>query len=98
MARAVWNGAVLAESNDIRIVEGNAYFPPESVNHEYFRRSESRTRCPWKGVAGYWDVVVGDAVNRDAAWHYPEVRDAAKPFENYVAFWRGVKIEGLGGP
>ena len=93
MARAIWNDAVLAESDAVRVVEGNLYFPPDAVDRQYFRESETHTRCPWKGVASYYDVVVGDAVNRDAAWYYPETSEAAKNFEGYVAFWRGVTVE-----
>ena len=93
MARAVWNGAVLAESDEGKIVEGNLYFPPQSIDRQYLRESDTHTRCPWKGVASYYDVVVGDATNPDAAWYYPESSDAAKHFQEYVAFWRGVSIE-----
>jgi uncharacterized protein (DUF427 family) len=91
--RATWNGAVLAESDDTVVVEGNHYFPPESVNREYFRESETHTVCPWKGTASYYDVVVGGEVNRDAAWYYPQPKDAAREIKDRVAFWRGVKVE-----
>jgi len=70
--KATWNGAVLAESDDTVVVEGNQYFPPESVNREYFRASETHTVCPWKGTASYYDVVVNGEVNGDAAWYYPD--------------------------
>ena len=95
MPRAVWNGAVLAEAEPevVEIVEGNVYFPPTAVNQEYFRESETHTVCPWKGTASYYDVVVNDDVNRDAAWYYPTTKEAAKHVEGYVAFWRGVKVE-----
>lgn len=92
MAKAVWNDAVLAESDACEIVEGNHYFPPDSVAREYLRPSETHTTCPWKGVANYHDVVVKGEVNRDAAWFYPETSDAAKNIRGYVAFWRGVKV------
>ena len=91
--RATWKGAVLAESNDTVVVEGNHYFPAESVNREYFRESATHTTCPWKGLASYYDVVVGGEVNKDAAWYYPEPKDAAKEIKDRVAFWRGVKVE-----
>ncbi len=91
--KATWNGAVLAETDDTVVVEGNQYFPVDSINREYFRESETHTVCPWKGTASYYDVVVGGEVNRDAAWYYPEPKDAAKGIKGRVAFWRGVKVE-----
>ena len=91
--RATWKGAVLAESEETVVVEGNHYFPADSVRREHFRESETHTVCPWKGTASYYDVVVGDDVNRDAAWFYPEPKDAAKEIRDRVAFWRGVKVE-----
>jgi uncharacterized protein (DUF427 family) len=90
--KATWKGVVLAESDDTVVVEGNQYFPPESVNREYFRESETRTVCPWKGTASYYDVVVNGEVNRDAAWYYPQPKDAARQIKDHVAFWRGVKV------
>lgn len=93
MARAVWNGAVLAESSDTVVVEGNHYFPMESVNREYFMDSDSTSRCPWKGTANYFDVEVGGEVNRGAAWTYHEPKPAATDIKDRVAFWRGVKVE-----
>jgi uncharacterized protein (DUF427 family) len=94
MPRAVWNGAVIAESDATVVVEGNHYFPIESVNRSHLRDSATHTVCPWKGTASYYDVVVGDEVNADAAWYYPEPKDAAKQISGRVAFWRGVKVEG----
>ena len=91
--KATWKGAVLAESNDTVVVEGNQYFPPDSINREYFRESETHTVCPWKGTASYYDVVVGGDVNRDAAWYYPQPKDAARQIKDRVAFWRGVRVE-----
>jgi uncharacterized protein (DUF427 family) len=91
--KATWKGAVLAESDETVVVEGNHYFPAESINREHFRESETHTTCPWKGEASYYDVVVGDEVNRDAAWYYPRTKDAAREIEGRVAFWRGVKVE-----
>jgi len=90
--RATWKDAVLAESDDTIVVEGNHYFPPEALVREHFRPSETHTTCGWKGVASYYDVVVGDAVNRDAAWYYPETKTAADSIRGRVAFWRGVKV------
>ena len=91
--KATWKGAVLAESDETVVVEGNHYFPKESINSENFRESATHTTCPWKGVASYFDVVVDGEVNRDAAWYYPEPKDAAKEITGRVAFWRGVKVE-----
>ncbi len=93
MAKADWNGAVLAESDDTIVVEGNHYFPPEAIKHEYFRSSQDHTVCFWKGVASYYDVEVDGDVNRGAAWYYPEPSEAAGSIKDYIAFWRGVKVE-----
>ncbi|MBV8858375.1 MAG: DUF427 domain-containing protein [Acidobacteria bacterium] len=91
--RATWNGAVLAESEDTVVVEGNHYFPADSIKREHFRESATHTTCPWKGVASYYDVAVGGEVNADAAWYYPEPKEAAKEIKGRVAFWRGVRVE-----
>jgi len=91
--KATWKGAVLAESDDTVVVEGNHYFPPDSISREHFRESETHTVCPWKGTASYYDVVVGGDVNRDAAWYYPQPKDAAREIKDRVAFWRGVRVE-----
>ncbi len=95
MARATWNGALLAEATpeSVQIVENNVYFPPDAVRSEHLRPSATHTVCGWKGTASYYDVVVDGAVNRDAAWFYPETLDEAKHVEGYVAFWRGVTVE-----
>lgn len=93
MARATWNGIVLAESDRFEVVEGNVYFPPEAIRKEHFRASATHTICGWKGVASYYDVVAGEGVNRDAAWYYPEPKEAAKNITGYVAFWKGVVVE-----
>lgn len=93
MARAMWNGVVIAESDATIVVEGNHYFPPDSVKREFLRDSATHTVCGWKGVASYYDVVVNDSVNRDAAWYYPEPKEAARRIAGYIAFWRGVKVE-----
>jgi uncharacterized protein (DUF427 family) len=91
--KATWNGAVIAQSDDTVIVERNHYFPADSVNRTHLRESATRTVCPWKGTASYHDVVVGDAVNADAAWYYPATTDAAKNIEGRIAFWKGVSVE-----
>ncbi|WP_460201176.1 DUF427 domain-containing protein [Scytonema sp. NUACC21] len=93
MPKAIWNGAVLAESDNTVVVEGNHYFPPDSINKQYFRDSETHTTCPWKGVASYYSIKVDDQINKDAAWYYPNAKEKAKNIEGYVAFWRGVKVE-----
>ncbi len=93
MARALWNGAVIAESDATVQVEGNQYFPPDAVHREYLRDSATHTVCGWKGTASYCDVVVGDAVSSDAAWYYPSPLDAAQNISGYVAFWRGITVE-----
>lgn len=90
--KAIWNGAILADSDETIVVEGNHYFPAEAINKEYFRQSETQTVCGWKGTASYYDVVVGGETNKDAAWFYPSAKDAAKEIENYVAFWKGVRV------
>jgi uncharacterized protein (DUF427 family) len=93
MPRATWKGAVLAESDAHEIVEGNVYFPASALRADHFRPSDTHTVCPWKGVASYYDVVVGDEVNKDAAWYYPEPKDAAANIRGHVAFWKGVTVE-----
>jgi uncharacterized protein (DUF427 family) len=90
--KAIWHDTVLAESSETIVVEGNHYFPPDSVNKALFRESDYRTSCPWKGQASYYDIMVGDTVNKDAAWYYPNPKDAAKEIANYFAFWRGVEV------
>ena len=92
MVKAMWNGVVLAESDKTVVVEGNHYFPPDAINEAYFQPNSSHTVCPWKGVASYYDVVVNGQVNQGAAWYYPEPKSAAKSIQNYVAFWRGVRV------
>jgi len=93
MAKATWNGAVLAESKACVVVEGNQYFPADAIKSEYFQPSGTHTTCPWKGVASYYDVVVDGKVNKDAAWYYPTPKDAAKQITGHIAFWKGVKVE-----
>ena len=93
MPKAIWNGAVLAESDSCEVVEGNQYFPPDSINKEYFQPSNTHTTCPWKGQASYYNIVVNGEENKDAAWYYPETKERANNIKGYVAFWRGVKVE-----
>jgi uncharacterized protein (DUF427 family) len=93
MPRASWGGEVIAESAVYESVEGNVYFPPAAVRRERLRDSSTTTICPWKGTAHYYDVVVGDQVNRDAAWYYPDPKPAAANIKDHVAFWRGVQVE-----
>jgi uncharacterized protein (DUF427 family) len=93
MAKAIWNGVVLAESDHTEIVDRNHYFPANTINREYFKESNTHTTCSWKGVASYYDIVVNGEVNKDAAWYYPSTKDAAKKIEGYIAFWKGVTVE-----
>jgi len=93
MARATWNGAVLAESDEVELVEGNVYFPPGSVKAEYLRESQTHTVCGWKGQASYHDVEVGGQRNADAAWYYRAPKEAASRIAGYIAFWHGVNVE-----
>jgi uncharacterized protein (DUF427 family) len=94
MPRAIWNGQVVAESPNTVVVEGNHYFPPDALHKELFRPSSTHTECSWKGTASYYDVEVAGQVNKDAAWYYPTPLPAAKNIAGYVAFWKGVRIEG----
>jgi len=93
MPRAIWNGKVIAETDRYETVEDNIYFPPESLKREYFQPNQTRTLCPWKGHASYYDVVVERKWNRDAAWYYPDPKPAAANIKNYVAFWHDVIVE-----
>ena len=90
--KASWENTIIAESNDTIVVENNHYFPPDSIKKDCFTASVTHSTCPWKGLASYYNVQVGDKVNPDAAWFYPEPKDAARQIKNYVAFWRGVKV------
>lgn len=90
--KAIWNDTVLAESDDTVVVEGHHYFPPDAINEAYFEASDHRTRCPWKGQARYYDIVVDGNRNENAAWYYPQPKDAAQQIEDRVAFWKGVEI------
>jgi len=93
MAKATWNGVVLAESSVFETVEGNIYFPAQAINREYFKDSERTSFCPWKGTASYWTVVVDGDENEDAAWYYADPKEAAANIKDHVAFWRGVEVE-----
>lgn len=90
--KATWQDTIIAESNRTIVIEGNHYFPPDSIKTEYFSPSETHSTCPWKGIASYYSLKIGDQSNADAAWYYPEPKAAAKSIKNYVAFWRGVKV------
>lgn len=91
--KATWNGAVLAESDQTIVIEGNHYFPPTSIHREFFREGGTHTICSWKGEASYYTVEVNGQQNANAAWYYPHPKDAAKQITDYVAFWHGVKVE-----
>jgi uncharacterized protein (DUF427 family) len=93
MTKAIWNNTVIAESDHTEMVEGNHYFPPNTIKKEYFRPNKTSTVCPWKGVASYYDVVVNDQINSGAAWCYPAPKAAAANIKDHVAFWRGVSIQ-----
>jgi uncharacterized protein (DUF427 family) len=93
MARALWNGKVLAQSDKFEIVEGNVYFPPGAIDRQYFKPSPTTTECSWKGTAHYYTVAVEGAENKDAAWYYPAPKDAAANIKDHIAFWHGVSVE-----
>ncbi len=90
--KAIWNGTVIAESDDTVVVEGNHYFPKETIKKEYFIDSNTHSVCPWKGTASYYTIQVDGQENADAAWYYPETSDLAKQIKDYVAFWKGVEV------
>jgi uncharacterized protein (DUF427 family) len=93
MARAIWNGAVLADSDQTIVVEGNHYFPPQSIHTQYFKPSDTHTTCGWKGEASYYHIEANGQLNPDAAWYYPEPKAAAAQIKGYVAFWKGVQVD-----
>ncbi len=93
MARAIWNGTVIAESDDTVVVEGNHYFPKDAVRQEHLTESTNTSVCPWKGTASYYTVTAGGETNKDAAWYYPAPKEAAAEIRDHVAFWRGVTVE-----
>ncbi len=90
--KAIWKGTVLVESDDTVVVEGNHYFPAAALRQEHFRPTDHQSVCPWKGTASYYDVIVGDEVNANAAWYYPTPKEAASQIKDRVAFWRGVVV------
>jgi uncharacterized protein (DUF427 family) len=91
--KAIWNNQVIAESSDTLVIEGNHYFPHESVKKKFMKPSDTHTTCPWKGIASYYNIEVDNETNQDAAWYYPDPKDGAKPIKGYIAFWRGVSVE-----
>lgn len=91
--RAMWKDNVIAESDDTIVIEGNHYFPPDSLKREHLSDSSQQSVCPWKGTASYFDVVVGGEVNSGAAWYYPDPKSAAANIRGYVAFWKGVTVQ-----
>ena len=90
--KAIWKDQVLAESEDTLVIENNYYFPPSSINQQFFIESETTSSCPWKGTASYYTIVVNGEENTDAAWYYPSPKQAAAEIKNHVAFWRGVEV------
>lgn len=93
MPKAIWNGTVIAETDAFETVEGNVYFPPDSMKREFFQPSDTHTVCPWKGTASYYTLAVNGQENKDAAWYYPDPKPAAANIKDHVAFWRGVTVE-----
>jgi uncharacterized protein (DUF427 family) len=91
--KAIWNNQIIAESDETVVVEGNQYFPPSSINSEFFKPSQTHTTCPWKGKASYYSLEVNGESHKDAAWFYPEPKPSAREIQGYVAFWKGVKVE-----
>ena len=91
--KAIWNGKILAESNKTIVVENNHYFPPSAINRDFFKQSQTHPTCPWKGEASYYDLVVDEEINKDAAWYYPETSELARNIKGYIAFWKGVEIK-----
>jgi len=91
--KAIWNGQVLAESDKTIVVENNHYFPSDSIKKEFFQESNTHTTCGWKGEASYYTIVVDGKENKDAAWYYPNTKEAANNIKGYIAFWKGVKVE-----
>jgi uncharacterized protein (DUF427 family) len=91
--KAIWNNIVIAESEKTIQVEGNHYFPADTIKKEFFKPSDTHSTCPWKGVASYYTLEVNGETNKDAAWYYPEAKPAAREIQDHVAFWKGVKVE-----
>lgn len=91
--KVIWNGETIAESNTILNIEGNRYFPENTVNQKFLKKSDTNTVCHWKGVASYYDIVVNGKTNKDAAWYYPEPKEMASKIKNHIAFWKGVEVK-----
>ncbi len=91
--KAIWNNTVIAESNETINIEGNQYFPPDTIKEEFFIKTDTQSRCPWKGTASYYTIEVEREQNKDAAWYYPEASEQAKAIKGYIAFWKGVTVE-----
>jgi uncharacterized protein (DUF427 family) len=91
--KAIWNNVILAESDQTIVIEGNHYFPAQAIHRQYFTESDTHSRCPWKGEASYYTLVVDGQTNKDAAWYYPDPKPAAEEIRGYIAFWRGVRVE-----
>ena len=90
--KAIWNDKIIAESDQTINIEGNQYFPPDSINKEFFRKNSTQTLCHWKGTASYYDILIEGQINPNAAWFYPEPSALADKIKNYVAFWKGVEV------
>ena len=90
--KAIWNKTIIAESDDTVVIEGNHYFPPSALKQEFFKSTDHRTVCPWKGTANYYSMEVEGKTNENAAWYYPEVSELAKGIKGRVAFWKGVEV------
>lgn len=90
--KAFWNRTLIADSDDTIVVEGNHYFPANTIRNEYFTASDTHTICPWKGTAHYYSLEIDGKVNKDAAWYYPETKEAARNIQGYIAFWNGVMV------
>ena len=93
MPRAIWNGQVIAQSDKTQMVDGNHYFPPDSVNRDFFHDSDHHTVCGWKGTASYFDISVDGKINQQAAWYYPDPKEAAGSIRDRIAFWKGVEVQ-----
>jgi uncharacterized protein (DUF427 family) len=91
--KAIWNGHIIAESNETIEVEGNQYFPPQAIKQEFLKESQHTTTCPWKGKASYYHIEVDGKTNENAAWYYAQPKDAANEIRDYIAFWKGVEVK-----
>ncbi|MEM7026732.1 MAG: DUF427 domain-containing protein [Pseudomonadota bacterium] len=93
MIKAVWNGETIAETESFEKVEGNIYFPPDSIKSDFFTESDTHSTCFWKGTASYYNLEVNGEINKDAAWYYPDPKSKAKHIKGYIAFWKGVEVK-----